>query len=425
MSTTSTSVEWQLAKQRPGALSGLARGLILRRLGKPQSGRLTIADPWGTNSLGDGDTELEVHVHHPRFYLDLLFGGSLGAAKAYMEGHWSASDLPAVFRFFIHNAEEADSLDHGLARLSAKSAALLHRLRANTQTGSRHNIREHYDLGNDLFGLFLDDTMTYSAGVFESDASDLRSASTAKLDRICRKLGLSPADHVVEIGGGWGSFAIHAATNYGCRVTTTTISEQQYRLARERIAAAGVSDRVELLLEDYRDLDGTYDKLVSIEMIEAVGHEFLPQYFQRCAELLHPRGQMLLQAITMPDHRYRQYLKQSDFIQRYIFPGSCCPAVSAIMGAVSEASDLKPVHLEDIAAHYARTLRLWRQRFLAAQQQVLDLGYPARFIRLWDYYLSYCEAGFTERYLGDIQLVLNKPGCRNNPMVQALPAVQL
>ena len=422
MSTPSTTIAWGLDRQ-PGGLTRAARDLVLRKLGDPRSGRLQIIDPWAVTVFGDGDEAVEVLVHHPRFYLDLLTGGSLGAASSYMEGRWSASDLPALFRFFIHNTDEADGLDNGLARMNAKFAALMHRLRANTRAGSRRNIHDHYDLGNDLFALFLDETMTYSAGIFETDDSDLHSASTAKLDRICQKLRLSPADHVIEIGGGWGSFAIHAASRYGCRVTTTTISEQQYRLARERIDAAGVSDRVELLLKDYRSLEGSYDKLVSIEMIEAVGHKFLPGFFARCSKLLRPDGQMLLQAITMPDHRYTQYLKQSDFIQRYIFPGSCCPAVSAILSAAGGASDLKAVHLEDIALHYARTLRLWRQRFLAAQQGVLELGYPERFVRLWDYYLSYCEAGFAERYLGDVQLVLNKPACRANPEVPPLPAV--
>ena len=326
MNGSSPAMEWTASSARPGPLAHWARRQLLPRLRNLKYGQLLLRDPWGTERCGDTGPLVEVDIHHAGFYADLVFGGSLGAADSYLRQRWSCQDLTSLFRLFIHNEDLADAMDGGVARAAASVASLAHRLRANTRTGSRRNIRDHYDLGNELFALFLDDTMTYSAGIFDHPDAELRDASLAKLDRICRKLRLGPEDHVLETGGGWGSFALYAAGRYGCRVTTTTISEQQFQLARERIAAAGLGDRVEILLEDYRDLRGQFDKLVSIEMIEAVGHRFLPDYFRKCASLLRPHGQMLVQAIAMPDHRYRQYLRQSDFIQRYVFPGSCCPA---------------------------------------------------------------------------------------------------
>jgi len=268
--------------------------------------------------------------------------------------------------------------------------------------------------------------MTYSSGIFEHSSATLHEASVAKLDRICRKLQLSPRDRVLEIGTGWGSFAMHAASRYGCRVTTTTISREQHALAARRIREAGLGDRVELLLADYRTLEGRFDKLVSIEMIEAVGHEYLPGYFAKCASLLDDDGRMLVQAITMPDQRYGQYLKSSDFIRRYVFPGSCVPSIGTMIGAMSAASDLKPVHLEDIGPHYAKTLRCWLENFLARADDVRALGYSDRFVRMWEYYLCYCEAGFAERYLGDVQMLLHKPKCRAEPLLPPLapPPVQ-
>ncbi len=268
--------------------------------------------------------------------------------------------------------------------------------------------------------------MTYSCGIFETPNQSMHQASIAKIDRICRKLQLQADDHVLEIGSGWGSFALHAAGQYGCRVTTTTISGAQREIAQQRVREAGLENRVDVLLEDYRDLRGRYDKLVSIEMIEAVGHAYLPTYFRTCSRLLADDGLMLLQAITMPDHRYRQYLRSVDFIQRYVFPGSCVPSLSAMTQAMAEASDLRLVHLEDLTTHYARTLRIWRERFLENIEAVRRLGYPPRFERLWEYYLCYCEAGFAERYIGDVQMLLARPASRRAsilpPLHQLVPS---
>jgi cyclopropane-fatty-acyl-phospholipid synthase len=398
-----------------------ARGLIKKRLCALSGGLLSVRDPWGEWNVGESTGErIVLNVEEPAAYLAILTGGSLGAASAYMDGKWSSSDLTGLLRLFIRNMSVVDGVETGLARVANGIARLHHRLRANTHAGSRRNIHEHYDLGNDIFALFLDETMTYSAGIFESDSSTLYEASVAKLDRICRKLDLGPDDHVLEIGSGWGSFAMHAASNYGCRVTTTTISREQYELAGERIARAGLTDRIDILLEDYRNLSGRYDKIVSIEMVEAVGHEFLPGYFKKCAELLKEDGAMLLQAITMPDRRYDQYLRSSDFIRRYIFPGSCVPSMGALVTAMGAESDLKPVQIEDIGPHYATTLRLWRERFNARLDEVRGLGYPERFARMWNFYLSYCEAGFEERYLGDLQMLLHTSACRQQPLLPPL-----
>jgi cyclopropane-fatty-acyl-phospholipid synthase len=300
---------------------------------------------------------------------------------------------------------------------------LLHERRRNTRNGSRRNIAAHYDLGNEFFSLFLSPDMMYSAAVWaDADGEDdtLEAASTRKLDRICRKLDLKPGDRVVEIGTGWGGFAVHAAKHYGCHVTTTTISGEQHALAALRVAEAGVGDRVELLLEDYRDLQGQYDKLVSIEMIEAIGAQYLPTYFGKLGALLKPDGLGLIQAITIEDHRYEQALRSVDFIKRYIFPGSFIPSIAAMLEAKSRACDLALIQLEDFGLGYARTLEAWRQRFLASLPQVRAQGYDERFIRMWEFYLAYCEGGFRERSIGVAQLLLAKPGHRKPAPMPAL-----
>lgn len=399
----------------------LARASITRRLGALSGGRINVRDPWGEWQAGDGsDAAIELRILDPGVYLALAAGGSLGVARAFMDGRWECGDLTALLRLFIRNMPVVDGVETGFAKLANSMARFQHKLRANSHTGSRRNIREHYDLGNAFFALFLDDTMTYSAGIFERESSTLRDASVAKLDRICRKLELGPNDHVLEIGSGWGSFAMHAASNYGCRVTTTTISRDQFQHAGRRIARAGLGGRIELLLEDYRNLSGQYDKLVSIEMVEAVGNEYLPGYFKKCSDLLKDDGAMLLQAITMPDQRYAQYLSSSDFIRRYVFPGSCVPSIGALVAAMGSDSHLKPVHMEDIGPHYAVTLRHWRERFNLHLDDVRRLGYSQRFLRMWEYYLCYCEAGFEERYLGDVQMLLHKPACRARPLLPAI-----
>jgi cyclopropane-fatty-acyl-phospholipid synthase len=398
-----------------GRLDRLARNLLEARLERLHDGRVVLADARGEQAWGRADDGLaaRIDVHRPRFYRRAVAGGALGVAAAYLDGDWDCDDLAALFRIFVRNMGNTGRLDRGTARVATAINRAWHRARANTSTGSRRNIRDHYDLGNDLFRLFLDESMTYSAGVFEHPGATLADAQFAKLDRICRKLDLGPGHRVLEIGTGWGSFALHAARHYGCHVTTTTISDAQYELAAERVREAGLADRVTLLRSDYRDLEGTYDRLVSIEMIEAVGHEYLDTFFGCCSARLAPEGRMLLQVITTGDQYYEQYRRSVDFIQRYVFPGSLCPSLGAMIGALGRATDLRITHLEDLTADYAETLRRWRARFLERADDVQALGYPERFVRLWDYYLQYCEAGFAERHIGDLQLVLDKPRNRD------------
>jgi cyclopropane-fatty-acyl-phospholipid synthase len=402
-----TLIELSRAAPRPNALGMLARRAVLARLAGLSGGLLRIREDAGTLAFGDGaGPEATLTVHDPAFYAETAWGGSVGAAESYMLGHWRADDLTALMRLMLRNHEVLDGMERGLARLSAPLRRLAHWLHRNTRAGSRRNIAAHYDLGNDFFRLMLDETMMYSCALFERPEMTLAEASTAKLDRVCRALALGPADHVLEIGTGWGGFALHAASRYGCRVTTTTISPSQFELARERIHAAGLEDRVTLLLEDYRDLRGTYDKAVSIEMIEAIGHRQYGTFFRQCARRLAPGGRMLLQTITIADRHYARTRDEVDFIKRYIFPGSCIPAISALAGAMAESSDLCIEQLEDIGPHYATTLARWRANFLGHLAEVRAMGYPETFIRMWEFYLCYCEAGFAERQLGDVQMLL-------------------
>jgi cyclopropane-fatty-acyl-phospholipid synthase len=366
------------------------------------------------------DLRASLTVLHPRFYSQVLFGGSIGAGEAYMAGHWRSDNLTLLLRIVLLNQSVFAGLDRGLSRLKAPLYKAYHFLHKDSRKGSRINIAAHYDLGNDFYALFLDETLTYSCGIFDSPECSLQEASVAKYDRICKKLQLSDKDHVLEIGTGWGGFAIHAARCYGCRVTTTTISRAQHDLALERIRIAGVEDKVHVLFKDYRDLKGRFDKLVSIEMIEAVGHHYLNTFFRCCSNLLTERGVMLLQAITIADHAFKKHKKEVDFIKRYIFPGSCIPSVTAMGDAVAAATDLRLVHLEDITPHYARTLRTWRERFFENILQVRALGYSETFIRMWEFYLCYCEAGFEERYLGDVQMFFAKPLWRGEPLLPSL-----
>jgi cyclopropane-fatty-acyl-phospholipid synthase len=322
----------------------------------------------------------------------------------------------------VRNRDLLDAMETGPARLGGMAMRAWHALRRNTRSGSRGNIAAHYDLGNDFFRTFLDDNLMYSSAIFASESESLESASVRKLDRICRKLALTPNDRVVEIGSGWGGFALHAARHFGCHVTTTTISRAQYDLTRERVRTAGLDDRVEVLLEDYRDLRGRYDKLVSIEMIEAIGHQYLDAYFAKLGTLLHAHGMALVQAITIEDHRYAQALRAVDFIKRHVFPGSFIPSISAMLGAAARSSDLKLSNLEDIGASYALTLAAWRERFRGAAARVRALGYDERFMRLWDFYFSYCEGGFRERSIGVAHLLLARPGNRRAALLPELPA---
>ncbi len=408
-----------------GAFDRLARGALLGLVAKLRHGRLVIIDSLGRHAFGAPTAEFPVdivlRVHDLAFWGQVALRGTLGVGESYVAGQWSSSDVVGLVRLFIHDPELSDRLDGRLARLVQPLYRATHALRRNTQSGSRRNIGAHYDLGNDFYALFLDPTLSYSAALFEQPTASLEEASLAKLERVCRKLDLLPTDHLLEIGSGWGALALHAASRFGCRVTTTTLSREQHALALRRVADAGLSDRVTVLLCDYRELSGRFDKAVSIEMIEAVGHEYYDVFFRRLSDVLKPSGVALLQSITIADQRYEATKDAVDFIKRYVFPGSCIPSVTALLASATRASDLSLLHLEDITPHYARTLELWRQRFLAAREDVLALGHSERFLRLWEFYLAYCEAGFRERYIGDVQLVLAKPGYRGTPPVPATP----
>jgi cyclopropane-fatty-acyl-phospholipid synthase len=359
----------------------------------------------------------QITVHDRRFYSQLLFGGGIGAAEAYIRCYWDAEDLTTAMRVLAQNAEILSGMEKGAAQLLKPIRSAANWLRRNTRAGSKRNISAHYDLSNELFGLMLDPTMTYSSGVFPTPTSSLEEASTEKYDRICRKLKLTPADHVLEIGTGWGGFAEHAARRYGCRVTTTTISDEQHQYAHERFRQGSLEAQITLLQKDYRDLSGKYDKLVSIEMIEAVGRKFFSTYFSKCSELLKPDGAMLLQAITIPDHRYDGYCKSVDFIQRYIFPGGFLPSIGAIANCVGKETDFRFFHAEDFGPHYAETLACWRRNFWDNIAEVSAIGFDERFIRTWHYYLCYCEAGFRERQIGVSQLMFTKPNSRHEPIL--------
>lgn len=425
MKTTAAAPELlTLSTPKPHFLDGVAADAVRRRLAGLAHGVLTLHDGARVERYGKRSDRCSLnatlHVHDPRFYSEIAFGGTIGAGEAYMQGYWRVDDLTALMRILLQNREVLDGMETGLARMAAPLQKALHWAARNTRSGSRRNIQAHYDLGNSFFKLFLDPTMMYSSAIFERADMTLEEASTAKLDRICRKLDLQPGDRVMEIGTGWGGFAMHAAQHYGCHVTTTTISPAQHQLARQRVNAAGLNERIELLLTDYRDLSGQYDKLVSIEMIEAVGYQYYDAYFRKCSELLKPEGAMLLQAITIADQRYEAAKKSVDFIQRYIFPGSCIPSVTVISDALARVTDMRLYHLEDIGPHYATTLRHWYDNCEAKADQIRALGYPESFRRMWAFYLCYCEAGFTERVIGDVQMLLVKPQARPAAIVPPL-----
>ncbi len=345
--------------------------------------------------------------------------GSIGAGEAYIHGYWRSPDLAAVTRLFVANLEVLDALEGGLARLGRPILRLLHWVNRNSRRGARRNILAHYDLGNALFERLLDPTMMYSAAMFDSLEQSLEQAQLNKLERICAKLALRPDDHLLEIGSGWGSLAIHAATHHGCRVTTTTLSEAQYAHTLQRVQDLGLQHRITVLREDYRDLGGRFDKLVSIEMIEAVGHRYLPVYFQRCASLLKDDGLMLLQAITIRDQRYEQARQSVDFIQRYIFPGGALPSLSIMLQTASSHTALNLVHMEDFGLDYARTLQHWRDNLRQSRTALTELGYDDTFQRLWEFYLCYCQGGFEERTIGVAQLLWAAPAARRAALPSA------
>ena len=401
----------------PGAwLERWSRKLVLGHLRDLREGRLGLVEGERRQSFGRGcgGPEALVEIRDARFFRALALGGTIGAAEGYMQGWWRCDDLPGLCRLMVANRDRMQRMEGGWAGLAAPARWLEHALRRNTRRGSRRNIAEHYDLGNDFFRLFLDSNLMYSCALFPRTDSSLEEASRFKVDRICRQLRLAPQDHLLEIGTGWGGFALHAAREYGCRVTTATISREQYEAARRRVRQADLSDRVEVILRDYRQLRGTYDKLVSIEMIEAVGHQYWDTFFDCCTRLLKPEGLMLLQAIVIAEREYERARRSVDFIKAYIFPGSCLPSVAALSRSLAGSTDMRLLHLEDIGPHYARTLRAWRERFAAAAQQVRQLGFSQEFIRMWDFYFCYCIGGFEECYISDVQMLLARPAYRQS-----------
>jgi cyclopropane-fatty-acyl-phospholipid synthase len=397
-----------------------AQKLILKQLTRLQNGRLSIY--FGNEVMQFGnpaapkEISAKVTVTNIEFWHALAFRGSVGAGEAYAQGWWTTDDLTAVVRILALNKEVVDGMDSQLVSLIRPIWKAWHWMKRNNRDGSVKNISAHYDLGNEFFKQFLDETMMYSAAFFEHPDMTLAEASCAKNDRLCQKLDLQPTDHLVEIGSGWGGFAVYAAKKYGCKITTTTISKEQFKLATERIANAGLQDRVTVLLKDYRDLTGTYDKLVSIEMIEAVGNAFYEDYFAACSRLLKPDGIAAIQAITISDKQFQSALGNVDFIQKYIFPGSCIPSVTRLLNAATAASDLKINDLEDITAHYAKTLKLWRVNFTQNRMKIKKLGLSDEFLRMWEFYFCYCEGGFIERAIGDVQMIFTKPMYRKNTL---------
>lgn len=392
-----------------------AQSALEKTVAGMRHGRIELIRDGATLAFGDKDSDLRalIVIHNERFYSRVLFGGEDGAGDSYVDGDWSSPDLVAVVRWAVRNMDGLQSQHAWLNGLSRLLNRLRHLRRGNSIEGSRRNIHEHYDLSNDFFRLFLDSRMVYSSGVFDTTDTTLEEAQVEKLDRMCRKLQLQAGDKLLEIGTGWGAFALHAAENYGCEVTTTTISKQQFEGAEERFARAGSAGRnIRLLLEDYRNLKGRFDKIVSIEMFEAVGLDHYDDFFSACDRLLEPDGAMAMQAITMNEHRFGAYRASSDWIQRRIFPGSELSSVREVLSSLVRSTGMALFNLEDIGMHYAYTLAEWRSRFHANIAGVRALGFDAGFLRMWDYYLAYCEGAFRERYIGNVQMVLVKSGNR-------------
>ncbi len=413
-----SSAETSSQKPRSRWADRWSERLVRRHLQTLSYGSLTVHSGETSSTYGQTpELHAQIYVHHPRLFSRAIMGGRLSVAESYLQGDWDCSDLTSLFRIFLKNQKIGERFDRGLARLNELGHRVYHAWHANTRQGSRRNISAHYDLGNDFYRLWLDDTLAYSSGIFARPDFSLRDASLEKFDRVCRKLDLQEDDELIEIGTGWGGFALHAAKNYDCRVTTTTISREQHAAARERFERSGLQDQINLLQKDYRDLSGQFDKLASIEMIEAVGHRNFDRYFKICSQLLRPEGSMVLQAIVMPEARYQSYLNSVDFIQRYVFPGGCLPSVGAMLESSGRTGDLRFVHAEDFAPHYAETLRRWRRSFFEELPRIRELGYPETLLRLWNYYLCYCEAAFEERSVGVVQIQFDKPGCRRDPLV--------
>lgn len=394
----------------------LAREAMFKLFAKFEVGSLTVHEGPKSYHFGNSDDlngpHGEAHIHSPSLYSQMMAGGTLGAGEAYIQGHWTSPDLVEVTRVFCANMGVMQRMEDQQSWMAKAALSIAHRLNRNTQKGSKDNIAAHYDLGNDFFKLFLDPTMMYSSALFSDKAMSLEEASEAKLEEMCQRLELKESDHLLEIGTGWGGMAVHAAKHYGCHVTTTTISQEQYDYACARVKREGLEDKITLLCEDYRNLTGVYDKLVSIEMIEAVGHQFYKNYFETCSSLLNDNGKMVIQAITMADQRYEAARDSVDYIKRYVFPGGCLPSVAVIADHIAADTDMQIVHLRDITQDYAITLSHWRDRFFARLDEVQGMGFDQQFIKMWEFYLCYCEGGFRERIISTVQLGFAKPGYR-------------
>ena len=402
------------AHARADLPSSIWRRPVQQRLAQLKNGRLVVLEAGRRSILGgqgnSGDLpEATFEVLDSNCWQAVATGGALGAAEAFMDGQWRSPDLAGLLRMMLRDQEVLEGLGGPFSFLGAISRWIGHALRRNSRSGARRNISAHYDVGNDFFQLFLDPTMLYSCAYFSSEDASLEEASIAKLDRLCAMLGLKPGLRVLEIGSGWGACAIHMARKYGCNVVSITISERQHAEAVRRVEAAGLEDRVEIRMQDYRDVPGQFDRLISIEMIEAVGAQYLDLFFNRCSDLLKPDGLMALQAITITDQAYREAVRRVDFIKRYIFPGGFLPSVEAIMGAVRRRTDFRLVRMEDIGSHYVRTLRIWAEALRQKWQAARELGYSEEFLRMYEFYFRYCEAGFAERTIGDAQMLFAKP----------------
>lgn len=409
-------------ESRTTAIDAIARTILFKKLDQIKHGYLQIYCAGLVYEFGDKSLQKKlhaiVHIHDIKTFKMIVFGGEPAAGNTYVQGRWSSDNLLDVIRLLTLNREVLVSFDMGIGSFARYVYGFLHHLRKNNQSGSKRNIQAHYDIGNELYRLFLDKKMMYSSACFNSPNDDLEQASDNKLKIICEKLALDSDDHVLEIGSGWGGFAIYAAENYDCHITTTTISEEQYTYVSQLIEARHLEDRITLLKEDYRTLTGSYDKLVSIEMLESVGHHYLNEYFSVCNRLLKSTGVMLIQTITISDYLYDHYIHSMDFIRKYIFPGGSLPSIATMLDSIAKHTEMTMFHAESYASSYAKTLEIWHQRFVVNKEKIIEMGYPNSFLRLWEYYLKYCQAGFEERVIDVQQLVLKKPDNRYHSCLQ-------
>ena len=395
-------------------MNDLFKKLVYKQLSQINNASIFIEDGDEIKKFGNSKSlTAKIKVISPSFYKSIVFGGSIGASESFIRGEWKSPNLTKVIQVFARNTEAQDKLESFFIFLLQPFFRVIHRLNQNTIKGSKKNISRHYDLSNDFFKLFLDKKMMYSSAIYKTKKTNLEDAAANKLNVICKKLKLKKSDHLIEIGSGWGGFAIYAAKNYGCKVTTTTISTEQYKYTNNRIKEMGLTKQIRVLLKDYRSLRGQYDKLVSIEMIEAVGHQFYDEYFSVISRLLKADGDALIQAITIKDQRYSHAIKSVDFIQKYIFPGSCIPSLTTIQNSLTKSTDLVINDVRDIGRHYARTLAHWRENFIKNKKNIRKLGFDEEFLRMWLFYFAYCEGGFEEKAISDVHLHITKPGYRN------------